>query len=553
MNPLAYNLPDNVEMPNPEGGLRNLHLNQLFPGRGKPIDNRKKYYVGKPFDIVHDVANGKQWYIHSIDSEYAPDLRPYNPNNAPDTQKGVLKGFGVGSVNEAYRIFYNRRTVPNTLTICKFCYLEGKEVVGYRLFRGYDTTNNGEVISRHYDQSGKYTGDIIPVETHYQFTEWRSVPKISNVQDTQLKHGDIVTAVFLNKSGTPCSEAMLKVVETNLTPSLNRPVKEIKEVTIQSPMLDPNDDTTLLVPNHMPIQDIILQGVVHYTDGTKKTFDFDQTSGQLHGLEGRVLSRPDLVYDLSATYYLEDSEFSPMAGTGQRRHISFPMQLKTYSPDNNNPVKLYMSPHWKGDMLGWELHYWLLDLERNKPINVTSLVTYHPEYPYNPLMFNNTQKVLASIELEKVHPRYLKYTHPQDFDIQLMGRPDNNRDNWRIQYTLGNGFFGEGVKATHVNENGTSTLNISNGFTRWSQFCIAHYQKVSPVSDINQGIYAPEPSHVEVFHNGVTKILNPANFQEDFVWPTGLSNGDTLELRWLMKKGSDYQYLAMTPMAVTGL
>lgn len=550
MNDLAYTLPDNVQQLNVEGGPNLIHLHQLFPGKGESLDPKRKYYVGNPHDIVIDIPSNRQWYIHAIDVNYKADLKPYNPNTSPESQKSILSGWGVGAINEAYRIYYNRRTTPNTIAICPFLYLNGDDVVGYRLFKGHDTSQTGEVISRHYDQSGKYLGDVIPVEPYYAAMETRSVPRAGNVKEGVIKGTDVVTAVFLNKDGVPQSEAMLITVETNFTPSLNRPLKEVGSVSVVSPLLDPNDETTLVVPLHLPIQDISLKGIVHYTDGTSRPFDFDQTSGAIFGLEGRVLSRPDVVYDLSATYYLKENEFSHKEGIGARRHISFPLQLRTFVSDNANAVKLFVSPEWKGDQKGYQLTYWLLDLERNTPINVTSLVTYHKDYIYEPLRFNNVQRVIASVELEKVHPRYIPYVHTQEFDIVLLGKPVSHRDAFRIQYDEGNGFYGEGVEAMLIMEDQDHYLNISNGLTRWSQFIITHYQRLGPLSDLTAGVYAPDPTHVDVVHNGVKKRLDASNFYETFLFPESLASGNTVELHWLLKKGSSFLNLGVTPMVV---
>lgn len=547
---VIYTLPGNVEAPSIDRGHRTWGIDQVFMGPEMSLDPNKTYVVPNQGDVVRDVENRKEYYVHAIGENYTPDLRPWEPNLSPDTQKNLLIGYGVGAVNEAYRIYYNRRTVPNTLTISQYCYVNGNEVVGYKLFRGYETGDNGEVISRYYDASGDYLGNVIPVEKFYREPEWKLMPGISHVQDNLLSHGDIVTAVFINRNGTECSSAILKVEETNLTPALNQPFREVINVTVKSPHLDKNDSSVLKVPNNTMLTDLMMEGAVHYKDGTTRTFKFDQTHGQVFGLEGRVLTRPDSEYDISVSYYLQDDEFCTEAKDGVRKHYSFPMVVKTFEPDSSNAVKLFVVPKFDKPGVGYKLQYWLYDLERNVPIDVTNKIDYHDLYEFNPLDYGNRQRIQPTLDLSEVHPRYSPFIYTQEIEMHLLGEPNNNNDGWRMRYSLGTGWIGEDLEAFLITDDDKLYLDIGNNYTRWEQFFVDLYRKIGPISDEPNEIYASDPTHVIVERDGVEVRLDRDSFNEPFLWPSTIAANDTVSLRWVNRINSRDYHLGVTPLIV---
>lgn len=554
MNELAYTLPSNVLDPDPTRRHMTLLIEEVFPGIGEEQDPDTKYIVAIPNDKVSDIPNAKEYYVHAVDANYKPDLRLWNPNSTPESQSTSLVGFGVGAVNEAYRGYYNTTHVPNTFTIASYVHFKGNTVVGYRLFRGYDTTEEtGEVISKHFDQNGNFMGDLVPVVAHFSEGEWKSVPNTANIQDSELRHEDPVTLVAYNAEGLQCHSALLITHLTNFTPNLNRTYREVSSISITSPYLDPNDSTVLKVPNNTNIWSIPIQGVVHYLDGTSDTFNFDQSEGKLHGLEGKVLSIPDIDYPIAASYYLSDNEIAFQSGNGAKRHVTIPLTLSLYQPDSSNVVKLFVVPEYISDTLGYRLNYWLHDLERNSPINVTSLVRYHDKFDFDPLAYNNRQSLVVSVDLTKVHPRYNDFEHTQDLEVLLVGEPSNNTDSWRLRYTEGAGWYGEDIEASIRTENNVSVFNIANGHTRSGEYLIDFYQRVAPLSDETAGVYAPTPTHVGIRHGSVVKRIPIEDFANDIIWTGVIPDGSTIEVLWLLESGGTYGYLGITPMTVKGM
>lgn len=534
-------------------GFRTWHEDEIF--KGDPTD-RNARFVPNINDMVISWKGGNftPYYVSFVDANYLSTLVPAKMAKEPDDlgNDNVLIGQGVGAVNEAYRCYINTKTVPFTLTPSGLLHMYGSDVAYCKIFRGTDTTENGDVISKFYDENGTYQGENLPMEkvrdadgkNKYIYT---IRPGHCNVK---LNDGEMLTAVFYSDTGIIHSTAPLLSWDTTLIRDSNAPTKEIIGLRLESDFLSPHDETVLEIPLNLPVSSIMANARIFYNDGTDKPVQIDGSKCILHGLRGYIASVPDISYPLTLTYRLSPGESTSIATPGEVPHIDKPYRIVTKNPDRINAVKLFMVPYFANEVEGYKLKWWLHDLERSEPIDVTQHVVLQEANNFNGVDYGKIQHVMMTLDLKSVGSEFMDFRVVQDMDIMLRGAPDGTADGFWIRYEEGTGWYGEDIGAWATIVDGKSVLDIDQGHQFSDGWLDIMYRRNCPMPDLDSNLVAPRPTHVHLKHGGNKVTVEVEKFKDSVNWPVQLSDTDVLTLEWVQRTSSNELFLASTPLLV---
>lgn len=552
-NLTVTNVPD-IDL---DRGFRWWHIDEIY--KGNLQDDPRARYVPNVNDAVIDWSGGtfSPFYVSYVNPDtYISTLKPAEQVKKPDEvdMENVLVGQGVGAVNEAYRCYLNTATVPFTLQVSSLLHLYGSDIAYCKIFRGSDVTENGEVISKNYDQSGHYQGDNIPMELVATVAADGTNKYIYCVKagycSIEMKDGERLTAVIYSDAGIVCSTAILIVQNTLLVRDSNAPKREITGITLVSDFLSPHDKNVLEIPLNLPVNSIMANARLEYNDGTGKDVLIDGSKCLLSGLNAYISSVPGMSYPVTLSYFLSRNESCSIAAYGESPHIDRPYRIVTKNPDRTNAVKLFGVPQFQNEVLGWKVNYFLQDLERSAPIDVTQHVTYHKSTPFNGVDYGKVQKLQLVIDLKSLGGNFMDFRFVQDFDIMLRGKPDGVNDAFWIQYEEGTGWYGEGTAAWSATVDGRSNLDICQNLHFEDEWVDMMYRKVCPMPDLQAGVVAPRPTHVKLTFGNNSRTIEVAKFKDIISWPVLLRTGDVLRLDWLARTASNELNLATTPLMV---
>lgn len=542
---------------NLDRGFEQWHISEIYKGDS---NDPKARYVPNVNDMVisWEGGNYNPYYVEYVDPQtHIAVLKPAKQAKEPEEvdMENVLVGQGVGAVNEAYRIYLNTKTVPFTLSLSSLLHAYGSGVSHAKVFLGTDVTDNGIVISKNYDASGNYTGDNLGIE---KLTSPDGNNKYiwairSGFCNMEIDDGEICTVVIYSESNVKISTAKLLVQNTTLVRDSNTPTREITSVHLKSDSLSVHDKHLLEVPLNLPISSIMAEAVVTYNDGTTKPVQIDGSKCALNGLRGFISSVPGIRYPLTLNYQLSPGESSAIARPGANPHISEPYWIVTKNPDRANAVKLFVQPYWVSDVEGYKLRWYLHDLDRSEPIDVTENVQLHPSTPFNGVTYGKTQHLMYTLELKSVSPEFMDLRIVQDIDILLRGGPNGTDDAFWIRYEEGTGWYGENVAAWSSSVDGRSQLCIDLNMQFEDEWLDTMYRQVCPMPDLDAGLSAPRPTHVRIHCNtgrSNSLLVECAKFKEYVNWPVLLRDTDILRFDWLIRTQSNELYLASTPVQI---
>lgn len=494
-----------VPISDPNRGFQTWHINEIFTG-----EEDGGRYVPNKDDMVISYAAGLQIYrVQAVD--YTTGLSELDPIDlanviGADDEAGNLLGAGPGKISESYRVYLDTSVIPHTLAFDARLKVYGTTVKSVKLIRG-TLIEDGEVISRQYDQQGELLGDAIPLElvlTDDGTNVAIKTPKVGH-SSVSMPDGEVVTAVFYDDVGAVVSTSVLLVKNTGFIRGLNDSVKYVVGIELESPFLSAADDRLLECPINVPIDAITRRGIVHYSDGSKKTLPIDGTKFALFGLQRFISTILGQEQPLSLIYYLSPDEVAYGSVPGDTLHITEKYLATTVKVEGAYSVKLFSYPVWVDAINGYRLDHFLYNLERDEVFNVTSLVEVAANSPaFDPLAYGIAQDITFALDLSKVADRFKNYRHLQSTRITLL-RPGLDTDtNWTVTYDktkppYGVSDEGVGFKANveFINSN-LWHLTIDNGFGSVEHWLREIYEKTLPLYDKTAEAAAPVPNYFKL-------------------------------------------------------
>ncbi len=522
---------------------------------GGPGSNR---YVPKVNDYVIDYDTYTTYIVISVDpTTLVPVMEIKLPNNMnlALSQTDVLFGVGPGTQADTYRVYLDKSVTPYILAVDQRLHVGGTMCKYAKIFRGSDLSGTGKVVSQVFDSSGNFVSENVPLElvaidSHVNY----SIKTVSVCYTNEdMPDGEVVTVVFYNDAGNVVSKRQLLVENTSFIRSVNASRKYISDISLESPFLSPTDNTLLEYPLNVPVNALNLYGIINYSDGSKTKMPVDGTKFRMLGVDQYVSTIVGQKLDLVLSYSLGLNESCYGAVTSDGKYVTEPYSLVTINPNNVYLVKLFGYPVWMGDAIGYQMKWFLFNLDRNVWFDVTGWVKFDPSTgPFDPKLIGVLQRKTVTLNLRDVSNTFKPYIHVQSVDIVLQNTPTENASSWTVSQETNSArpAYGQGIIAKRSRPY-MNIITVDSGFADQATWLSNVYGNTYPLIDTAKETAPPVPTHFTVVVNGKDQYTAPiSEWNQPLNVGVSLNEFDTVFLRFTRVVGSTSLQLSMAGIIV---
>ena len=540
----------------PDGRWCMWSIDEIF----KEGSNGAGHYVPKVNDYVVDPETYTTWIVTSIDAvtlyPVMSEKRPANMSYSL-SETDVLFGVGPGTQSDTYKVYLDKSVMPYVLAIDARLKIGGTMSAYAKIFKGANTSDQSQIISRMYDGAGNFLTDRVPLElaaidSHVNYSIKIASPCYTNFD---LPDGELVTVVIYNIEGHVVSKRQCLIENTAFIRQVNTSQKYVTNISLESAFLSAAQDNTLEFPLNVPLNALNLIGVVHYSDGSSRKLPVDGTKFRMLGLEQYVSTIVGQQINLVPSYALSNDEAVYGAVTSNGRYVTEAYKLKTMDPNNAYTVKVFGYPVWVDPANGYQLRWFMFNLDRNVFFDVTNEVLIAPNFgAFNPKGYGYTQQKAIQLNLRDVSGAFKPYIHTQVFNIELKGQPNADATPWTVLSSLnstdtpyGNNLFIHRL----VNSPGATTFRVDAGIATEAEWLEQVYRKTYPLIDRNFETEAPAPTHFEVSYGGVKNTYAISNWNADLSLPINIPANGTIFIRFFRVANNTEINLSIAAMLVT--
>lgn len=489
-----------VAIPNPTRRYTQWHIKEVY-GLGQEKTN---VFIPNVDDTVIDLRNNKLYRVNSLSAENIPTLELVNFTGVGGiTKTDSILGTGPGLCSEGYRIYVNNKILPHPCFLDNRLIITGSENAYIKIFKGYDPSDNGQVVSGVFNSAKRMISENIPLEhvviPHYPINTYK-VATAGHFTET-LSDGEVVTVVVYTAGGVANLRFTMIVVDTEFVRNVDASKKHVTDISLITPYLSDTDDLLIEIPLGMSTQSASFVGKVTYNDGSSVTYPVDGTKFAAHGFDTYVASRIGDTLPIVLRYQLSGTENANMVQTVEGVHFTNKQYtLKTIESDSRYSLKLFVLPTWNSVETAWELTFWLYNLSRDMVIDVTRLIEYSVNStPFNGRSYANAQRIVATFNIDKLGPSYVYYRHVESFEITLNQPVTNTRVSayYELKYDSDSIVGGNAIARVSGPTN-NHTLDISNGFVDHNAVLDVWYYSSQPLVYPFNEDSAPVPTHVRI-------------------------------------------------------
>lgn len=417
----------------PDRGWRLWHEDEIFDPDYPESSGR---YVPNTDDLVISYDEGWQ---RVIDVDYDTGKTTLDPIQIPEHTGADEDTVGY-ELNASHWLYLDTESMPYKIAFHSWLHFYGSENDHLELILGSDI-ENGEVISRNYDKDGKLIDKKVPLEEHVWSdgteTSTIKVPKTAHCS-RDLDNGERVTGVLYNDQGMVTATISLLVKNTSWIRSSSSPTKYVTGIELETNFVSPTDERVVDLPMNFPLDSVMMEGVVHYDDGSSKRMAVDGTKFALLGLNNFIATTLGYRQPVTLVYYLSSDEEAYESLEGEGRHIAKRYYFQTTQIEGAYAVKLYTYPVWQNSDDGYKLEHYLYTLNRNEVYKVTSDVEHasSSEDTFDGTAYGVNQELTFEINLQDVSDHYHRsYKHLQSLIIRLVSQgKEAEEPNWLIDW-----------------------------------------------------------------------------------------------------------------------
>lgn len=543
----------------PKRGFRHWTMSQIYMGK-----EGKNLVVPNVGDVVDDIAGGIIRFktVVAVDeSTLIPTFETLTLADDNSEDDNQFRGVGPGYQSETWRIFYDDKVVPHTLMVDANLHAYGEDATYMKIFKGRDTTSTGRVISQYRTNNTDSFSENVPlVKIGNRFDDSPAIKRPMVCHTTERLHvGDVVTAVTYTASGKAFSENVLIVANATNVRALDEATAYVSGIELISPFISPSDDRLLEFPSNIAREGLFTMGRVNYSDGTSRMLAIDGGRMSIIGLGNYISTLAGETNSFALDYQLADNELAWNAEMGEGRGVTEIYRYRTLEVDGSYSVSLVCVPVWKGETQGWDLQYYLYNLDRDVYLDVTDKVEVGATSDmFNGRSYGRIQHINVALELSKLDLGLNAYRHVQNFEIGLSGSPLLYDSPFIIQYHNNqNPGYGRDVK-----------VKLDIGTPLEAHFKLNEFLQIGTVEDfLERTVYQTKP----VFNERIeSKAPTPTHFtittpdnvvheypldmwNQEIVVPTSerypFKDGSTVLVSWLRKVSPTVtQHITMTPM-----
>lgn len=473
----------------------------------------------------------------------------------PDNS-GAIEGCGGPNINKSYRVYIDDSKFPATLRVDSRLQWTGADNNSYRVFRGQNISDTGEVISANI-KDGKLVGNTLPmllaaIDNVDNLTIMSPAPGHAK---GEFKNWEPCSIVVYGDNDTETSIAYAYIVKTNMHMSEEDSERIVLGVELVSPFLNPSNKYQLDLPINIPLDDIPLSvkvtynsGVVEYPlDGTKCALDGLRNSGSFDTFYISSLTGQRI--DLTLRYNLAKNE--TYVGTDLfGSTIIKDYTASTLPVDGAYSVKLYVVPQWLDVARGYKLNYYLYNLDRGSVYDATPHIELGADGAvFDPKLYGVKQTINIRCDLGKVSPNYNNHIHAQTYHITLLAQGNQNRDPYLIEYNPTESIYGEGLNIKFDYDNVKYwTADVKCGCKDKSEWLTRLYRNIHPLFDRRTEDEAPEPTHFEIVIGSKVYTRTINQWLETFNIDFQVKDGNAVYIKWLKRTPTGTLQLGLSPL-----
>ena len=541
----------------PDRGFQVMYMPDVWTG-----PQGKGNWVPNPDDLIIDYNSG--WY-RCFGTDYSTglsDLRPWSMpgGNGGSNDGNYLEAGGPGGASEAWRLYLDTRKFPYPVAVDAALWIPGEENVHYMLFRGSEISEaRGEVIGALYDQNDQYLTNKLPLQlVATDKLDNKAIksptPAYTNVR---MDDGDVVTIVAFNVHGTMTYRRKLLVENTSLTRRGDDSMLYVRSISIKSDWMSQSEKNVLEVPINVDMRTVIMTGVVEYSNGDKIEYPLSmegQTRFSLFGLMEYVPTIEGQSAPLQLNYLLQDNEFATSHPITENGSIVESYRIRTRPVDKAFSVKLFAYPVWRDAISGYELEFWLYNLDRRDfhRLSKSMVELYDESRAFDGQDFLSNQRIAFSVLLSGVDARYPNYRHVQTMDISLRQVGTIRGTNWLVNYAPGESDpYGAQIEAamTFVNSN-QWYVDVRNGAGGWEDWLNKLYYPVQPLRDTRAEARPPVPTHFILHTKRRQYEFEKEQWNVQLPIVNDLAEGENLYIEWIKRTSTTDLRLGVTGLPV---
>lgn len=539
-----------VPIYDPRQSWRLWALHEVYRGE----DGLNKY-VPKVLDYVIDPRSYTTYIVDTVDTlTLVPTLREIRPANTSITlsQSDVLFGVGPGSQAQQMRAYLNKSVVPYSLQVDQLLQVGGTMTSYAKIFRGSVIDGKGEVVSRVYDSAGNFVSENVPLEmvmkddhTTYSLKVVKECKTITNMMD-----GELLTVVFYNTAGVVVSKSQLLVENTDYVKPLTNSTKYVTHISLQSPFMSTTVVDQIEFPLNFPKGSAVFEGVVHYSDGSKKTLSVDGSKFRFFGYDQLLSTVLGQRLSLVLHYTLDADEASFASSTAMSKFVATPFTLLVVDPNLSYSVKLMPYPVWNDVTLGYDLRWWLVTLDRSFVSDVSGMVTIDPTLgAWDPYKLGSRQRIQASINLSHVTSSFKPFIHTQIVELSLFNRPGVDTTLWSVKNESVPAYKDYGV-SLKAKKTGAHLLNIQSGFRTYEEWLQNVFDNTYPLVNTAIELSAPPPTHFKITYDGVSKWFTKDMWDDDLDFGRNIVPGKNLVVVFVNRSSSGDLLTSVSEMTI---
>lgn len=250
-------------------------------------------------------------------------------------------------------------------------------------------------------------------------------------------------------------------------------------------------------------------------------------------------------------YRLSPGEASYNA-SGDGKTVTAAYSLLTVESNHSYTVKLFGYPEWIDEFQGYTMRWWMLNLDRNKMIDVTAHVRWSQQTgPFNPMGYGIIQRKAVSITLSDISGAYLPYVHTQLVDIILQGPVDDFDTPWEVSHEVvaSRSLYGSGLRISRVFGN-LNRFTIHSGITSETQWLDRVYHRTYPLLDPSRNIGPTPPTHFDIIYNNLTVRYPIDRWNDELNVGVVMELYETVYIRFVRVSPSGDQILSVAAMVV---
>lgn len=360
-----------------------------------PENPQSGKYFPSLYSLVVD-TEGRLYYVSERNtSNYSVTLTPCNFISTEENNEVTIISYG----NDKFCLYIDTRTDPHRLVVDAKFLVYGNNLVEYSLYKT-DLSGEEHCISQYYDAAGNFVSNRIPLQSISESHPAYKFP--TNCHTTHdLAEGDPVVLRAYNNIGNLAAEITLYVRNAQWLNDLASHTSPI--VSLNAEALQMMGDDFFLYEkqdvSHLNIQPYLL-----YADGSRQDVNVDNTRCFIYGLDDVEPSYPGRSQTIIIKYFLNYKETTTVSTSDERRFLTCTKKIVVIDNDNDYTVKLSCVPIWSSAYNQWQLYWFAYTDDRQGVYDVTALVKYNKNYPFDSTSasFGKEQRVVVEYDLQSI-------------------------------------------------------------------------------------------------------------------------------------------------------